>query len=137
MGTTNVDAIAVSGVALNPNEYQILNGFVAGVQTVAAKKVSFLIPFAAQIADIRAYLDTAPTGAAFVLDVNINGTTVFTTQANRPTIAISGNASTTTLPDVVAVAAGDRITVDVDVIGSGTAGSDLSVALSLKRQHPA
>lgn len=138
MGTTNFDAIAVgANIALNPNEYQVLAHYIAGVQTAAAKKVSFLVPFAATIADVRAYLDTAPTGAAFVLDVNINGTTVFTTQGNRPTIAIAGNASTTTLPDVVSVAAGDRITVDVDVIGSGTAGSDLSIAISLKRQHPA
>ena len=137
MGTTNVDALAVSGIALNPNEYQILTHYIAGTQTAAAKKVSFLVPFAATIADVRAYLDTAPTGAAFVLDVNLNGTTVFTTQGNRPTIAISGNASTTTLPDVVSVAAGDRITVDVDVIGSSVAGSDLSIAIALKRQHPA
>lgn len=139
MGTTNFDAIAVgpgAGVPLNPNEYQILHHYIAGAQTATAKKVGFLIPFDGTIVDIRAHLDTAPTGAAFILDVNKNGTTVFTTQGSRPTIAISGNASTTTLPDVVAVAAGDRLTVDVDVIGSSVAGSDLYISIAIKRGHP-
>jgi hypothetical protein len=125
MGRTDFDS-------LNQQSTELLTFFIAGAQTVAAKKASALVPMSGVITDIRAYADTAPTGAALIVDVNKNGTTVFTTQGNRPTIAISGNASTTTAPDVVAVAAGDRISVDVDQIGSGVAGSDLHVTVTIR-----
>lgn len=80
---------------------------------------------------IRAVLisvTTAPTGAAILVDINVNGTTIFTTQANRPSIAASAFASskvvtmnTTTMND------GDYLTADIDQIGSTVAGSNLTV----------
>lgn len=133
MPVTNFSQVSTDAGALNPNAQDTHTFFVAGAQTTGAKKLAFLAGFAGTITDIRAYLDTAPTGASFILDVNKNGTTLYTTQANRPTIAISGNASTTTLPDIVSIAAGDRVTVDIDQIGSTIAGSDLYVSISVKR----
>lgn len=135
MGVTNFDTVYAGGVQLNPYHEETIRFFVSGTQTTGTKKGGAIIGVAGTIVDVRAYLDTAPTGATFIVDVNINGTTAFTTQGNRPTIAISGNASTTTIPDVVAVAAGDRITFDTDQIGSGTAGSDLYVSVTLKRAN--
>jgi hypothetical protein len=76
-----------------------------------------------------ASVGTAPTGASLIVDVNKNGTTIFTTQANRPTIAISTNFDESGAPDVTTWADGDYITFDVDQIGSTVAGSDLVVAL--------
>jgi hypothetical protein len=73
--------------------------------------------------------NTAPTGAALVCDVNKNGTTIFTTQGNRPSVAISGNGGTMATPDVTSVADGDYLTVDVDVIGSTVAGADVTVGV--------
>jgi hypothetical protein len=73
--------------------------------------------------------NTAPTGAALVCDVNKNGTTIFTTQGNRPSVAISGNGGTMATPDVTSVADGDYLTVDVDVIGSTIAGADITVGV--------
>jgi hypothetical protein len=61
--------------------------------------------------------------------VNKNGTTIFTTQANRPTIAISGNTDESGVPDVTALADGDYLEVDIDQIGSTVAGSDLTVQI--------
>ncbi len=73
-------------------------------------------------------LGTANTGATFLVDVNKNGTTIFTDQSKRPSIAISGNKSTLGVPAVeVTLAAGDYLTFDVDQIGSTVAGSDLVV----------
>ncbi len=109
-----------------------LNHYGAGTQTAAAKKHQWIAPVAGTIVGVRARLDTAPTGAAAIYDLNINGVTAYTTQANRPTVAIAANDATTTLPDVVAVAAGDRISVDCDQIGSGTAGSDLTFSVAIK-----
>lgn len=77
---------------------------------------------------IRATVGAAPTGASLIVDVNKNGTTVFTTQANRPTIAAAGNTSgKVTNMDVTSIADGDYLTVDVDQVGSTVAGADLTV----------
>lgn len=76
----------------------------------------------------------APAGAAILVDVNINGTTIFTTQGNRPSIADGGNASSrVTNMDVTSIANGDYITVDIDQVGSTTAGQDLHVQLEVVR----
>lgn len=102
----------------------------AGTLTTGTGTLAFRAPFAMTLQHVRLYATTAPTGAAILVDVNKNGTTMFTTQGNRPTIAISANSETaTTAPDVTAVAAGDRITIDVDQVGSTIAGADLSVIL--------
>lgn len=93
------------------------------------------VPIALQVGSGRivavqaSVLTTAPTGASIIVDVNINGTTAFTTQANRPTIAATEFDSTSVLPDVTALADSDIITVDVDQVGSTLPGTDLLVAV--------
>lgn len=74
-----------------------------------------------------AYVDTAPTGSTAIFDVHKDGTTLYTTQGNRPTIAISGNASTETAPDVTAWAADSYLQADVDQIGSTIAGANATL----------
>lgn len=71
--------------------------------------------------------DTAPTGADIIIDIHKNGTTIFTNQANRPRIVAGANTGTTVTIDVPAWADGDYWTMDIDQVGSGVAGSDLSV----------
>jgi hypothetical protein len=81
------------------------------------------------ITAVRASVGTVPAGTAVIVDVNKNGVTVYTTQANRPTIAIGGTTATANNPDAASVAAGDYLTVDIDQIGSTTAGADLTVTV--------
>lgn len=69
----------------------------------------------------------APAGSPIIADVNKNGTTIFTTQPNRPTIPIGQFVDITSVPDVTAAVSGDYLTVDVDQIGSVTAGKNLVV----------
>ena len=79
---------------------------------------------------VRASVGTAPTGASLIVDVNKNGTTIFTTQSRRPTIAASGFTALSGTPiEVTALTTGDYLTVDVDQIGSTIAGSDLTVQI--------
>lgn len=105
-----------------------------GAQVVATGKIGFRVPEAGTYVGAAATLGTVNTGATFIIDVNKGGTTLYTTQARRPTIAISAANKTSTesgVPDgAVALAVGDIITVDVDQVGSTVAGSDLSVAIS-------
>lgn len=82
------------------------------------------------IRNIRATVGTAPTGASLIVDVNKNGSTIFSTQANRPTITAGNNSSgKVTAINTTTVADGDYLTVDVDQIGSTVAGSNLTVQI--------
>lgn len=101
----------------------------SGSLTVDVGVSKFRFPLAATILGISATVNTAPTGASIIFDVNKNGTTIFTNQANRPTIAASAlnTASEVTNMDVTSIAAGDYITVDVDQVGSTIAGADATV----------
>jgi hypothetical protein len=81
---------------------------------------------------VRASAGTAPTGQSLIVDVNIDGSTIFSTQANRPTIAAAANTSgKVTSMNTTSIATGQYFTVDVDQVGSGTAGADLTVAIGV------
>jgi len=86
-------------------------------------------PYDLTLVTARASVPTAPTGASIKVDVNKNGTTVFTDQSHRPTIAISGNTALDGGIDVVDVAIGDYLSFDIDQVGSTIHGSDLAVTL--------
>ena len=101
------------------------------VLTAATNKARFIAPCDGKILAVKACSLTTPVGSSIILDVNKGGTTIFTTQANRPTIAVT--TTTATLagePEVVNFVAGDVITVDVDQIGSGTAGTGFCVSIA-------
>lgn len=95
---------------------------VAGDIVVGAGTARFYLHNDATIVDVRASLGTAPDTTAAKVDVNKNafdgGGTLFTTQANRPTIDPAAYYSGLEVPDVTAALAGDYLTVDVDERGS-------------------
>lgn len=107
----------------------------AGGQTVGAGKRTFILPTGTwRLRDVEARLTTAPTGAAFLIDINKNGTTIFPTQGDRTSIAISANASSAHKPQGGAsFGGGDRLSYDVDVVGSTVAGSDLDISFLLEQ----
>lgn len=73
---------------------------------------------------------TAPTGGPLTIDVHKNGTTVFSAQAERPSIAAGTNKASAT-PKVtgnpVVLGKDEYLTIEVDVVGTTVAGSDLRV----------
>lgn len=102
---------------------------VPGALTTGTDKAAhFQMPDKALIDEVRCHVGTQPVGASVIVDVNDDGTTIFTTQGNRPEIADSTSDDTSGVADGgTAVAKDSVITVDIDQIGSGTAGSDLTV----------
>lgn len=102
-----------------------------GTLTVKVGGARFYLQANRTISYVMASVGTAPAGASVIVDVNRNGVTIFTTQANRPTITAGTNSDLTNTPDVTALSAGDYLTVDVDQIGSTTAGADLTVQIGL------
>jgi hypothetical protein len=74
--------------------------------------------------------NTAPTGADMRADVNKNGTSIFTTQGNRPTCSATTNGGgISATPDVTSLADGDYLTADIDVVGSTIAGANVTVGV--------
>lgn len=100
---------------------------VPGVITTGSGKGRYYAPTTMVISNVRAYVDTAPVGADIIIDVNRNGSTIFTTQANRPRITAGNNYDAASTPDLTGLAAGDYVTIDIDQIGSSVAGSYLTV----------
>lgn len=71
--------------------------------------------------------NTAPVGAAIIVDIHKNGTTIFTTQSNRPQIAAGANTGQSTTIEVASWLDGEYLTMEIDQVGSSTAGADLVV----------
>lgn len=78
------------------------------------------------ISAIRATLVT-PGTTATTIDANKNGTTLFTTQANRPSLGSGVVTQKVTNMDVTSWANGEYLTVDVDAAGTGADGLIIQV----------
>jgi hypothetical protein len=99
--------------------------FMADAVSTKVGKARAFPAVAGNITAIRVTLGTTG-GSATTVDVNKSGTTVYTTQANRPSITSAGVA-TATAPDVTAFNNTDNFTVDVDAAGPGA--TDLMVII--------
>lgn len=87
--------------------------------------------------DFRA--KTAPTAAALIADVNVDGTSLWaSTQANRPTITAAATSGTGTAFDTATISAGDVLTLDIDQVGSTIAGGQATLILegTVETQSP-
>jgi|TARA_R110000824_G_scaffold61146_6_gene162908 hypothetical protein len=119
-------------------------GTLTAATNQAAAVVSGLPDSGGTIEGTRITVVTAPTGATGIFDVHLNGTTIYTTQGNRPTIAISAKVSTeaaapSNAADPVVpwkVYNGDLLTVDCDQIGSSAAGAVAGIAITIKVDKP-
>ena len=93
-------------------------------------KSRFVLPYKVQNVNAALGVGTAPTGAAILVDINKAGTTIFTTQANRPTIADGATSGVySSNGDITPLAEADVIEIEIDQIGSGVAGADLTIII--------
>lgn len=108
-----------------------LSIFIDGTLAAATDAGKFVLPYGATINSVNIVLDEKGTAGSTIVDVHKNGTTIFTTQDNRPTAAYDdadGAASGT--PDVTSADAGDIITIDIDAVATGAAGLGVIIAMS-------
>ena len=85
-----------------------------------------------EIQSVVIYVDDIGTANETTVDMNINGVTAYTTQANRPSVAYDDVDKTDeTIPDVVSLVKGDIVTFDIDAVATGAI--DLSVTIIRKR----
>ena len=124
-------SLSIDGVLVVPVEAYTFS--ITGAVAVATGKSRIYLEGAYVVETVRAAVNTAPAGAALVVDVNKNGTTIYTDQSDRPSIAAGTNSATGNDPAVTTLAAGDYLTVDVDQVGSTAAGADLTVTVRVRR----
>ena len=100
--------------------------------TTGTEKATFRMPEAATITGVRASLTTAPVGSVLTVDVNKGGTSVLSTKL---TIDDGEKTSTTAATAAVIdtnqddVADDTEITIDIDTVGSTSAGAGLKVTI--------
>jgi hypothetical protein len=104
-----------------------------GTLSVSTGTLPFAAPVAMTITGFWVACGTAPTGAAIIVDVLKNGSTLWPTNpANRPKIgAGSKNSGGLAVPDVTALAAGDVLTISLVQVGSTVPGADLGLSMKV------
>jgi hypothetical protein len=116
-----------SGAATNlvgsPCEIQLAASDETTALTTGTSKVSFRMPFAMTLTEVRASLVTAQTsGAIFTVDINEAGVSVISTKLTIDNTELTSVTAAT--PPVIsdsALADDALITIDIDQIGDGTA----------------
>lgn len=106
-----------------------------GVLTTGNGDSRKYMQYPGDIVAVRLSVSTAPQGfgTRVIVDVNKNGTTVFTNQSNRPEIDWTDFTGDTTTIQAGSFAAGDYMRVDIDQVGSTFAGADLVVDIYYRR----
>lgn len=94
-----------------------------GEVALSSGRYQYPIRTAGTIVGVEARLGAAPDGQAVIVDVNKNGSTIFTTQSNRPTIAAGTNYSGVKVPGVTTISGSDYLTVDIDQVGVQPSGA--------------
>lgn len=88
------------------------------------------MPYAMTVTGVRASVNTAPVGSTIIVDINESGTSILSTKLS---IDASEKTSTTAATAAVisdsSLADDAEITIDIDQIGSSTAGTGLKVWL--------
>lgn len=92
--------------------------------TTGTAKVTFRMPYAFTLTDIRGSLNTVSSSGSPIIDVNEGGTTVMST--NKVLIDVSEKTSTTAVTAVTitdtSLADDAEMTIDVDTAGTGAKG---------------
>lgn len=98
--------------------------------TTGASKLTFRMPYAMILTEVRANVNTAPTGSTIIVDINESGSTILSTKLSiDATEKTSTTASTPAVISDANLASDAEITIDIDQIGSTIAGKGLKVWL--------
>jgi hypothetical protein len=92
--------------------------------------MTFRMPLAFTIEDIRASVTTAPSGSSIIVDITKNGTSIFTVGSTLSIDSGEETSSTSTSAyglTATSIAADDEIVIDVTQVGSVDAGTGLKI----------
>jgi len=107
-----------------------MDWFIGGTLATGVVKKRWIANHAGKIVRTRVYADTAPTGQAIIVDTRINGSSIWASQGDMAQIADGANSGASSIKSPPAsYNAGDIIDQEIEQVGSGTAGADLTVTL--------
>lgn len=98
--------------------------------TTGDDKVQFRMPFAFTVTEVRASVNTAPTGAAISVQIQESGSDILSTPISIDISETSSESAAT--PPVISdssLADDAIIAIDLDAVGSTVAGTGLKVAI--------
>jgi hypothetical protein len=106
-----------------PTEIQLAASDETTALTAGTAKVTFRMPYAMTVTEVRASLTTAQaSGSIFTVDINEGGATILSTKLTIDnTETTSTTAATPAVISDTALADDAEITIDIDQIGDGTA----------------
>jgi len=122
-------AISYRTLPANGRQY-VFNHYIVGNETTGIK-AEFPVHFYGGISDVIVDAETAPAGSTSIVDIHLNGTTIYTTQGNRPTLTASDTGLYTEAgePQITALVPGDILLIEIDQIGSGTAATRIKYSV--------
>ena len=130
------DTVIVSRESRSSNIVDILEYYSNAAITTGTAKKEWVPGFYGRILDVIIDSETANSGEATdIADININGTTIYTTQGNRPTLPTldTGMWGEAAEPEVVTFEPDDIISLDIDQIAT-TGSARVKVAILLGRR---
>ncbi|MCP4984840.1 MAG: hypothetical protein GY928_01885 [Colwellia sp.] len=98
--------------------------------TTGVAKLTFRMPHAMTLTEVRASVGTAPTGSTIIFDINESGATILSTKLSID--ATEKTSTTAATPPVISdssLADDAEITIDIDQIGSTIAGAGAKITL--------
>jgi len=112
-------AVAPRDNRVGVNTY-IMEHYTVAALTTGTNKHQWIAPFNLRIVDVIVNSEAGGSGGtSTIVDVNRNGTTIYTTQANRPTLLLADTGQYAEAPDAtLRCNAGDVIAYDIDQITS-------------------
>lgn len=117
------------------NVRHIFEDYSSGAITSGTVKREWVVPFDCHILDVICDSETAGSGGTSdIIDVNRNGTTIYTTQANRPTLLVTntGMFAEAGEPEVRQLVAGDVLSYDIDQIATtGSARFKIAILVGM------
>lgn len=104
---------------------------VDGALAVCSDVGSYVSPGASVINAVYIRCETPGTAGSTIIDVHLNGVTIFTVQGNRPILAWNDpdGVAKSGVPDVISLAENDVLTADIDQVATGA--EDLVVVIDI------
>jgi len=122
-GGVSANTISATTYQNLPTEIQVAASDETTALTTGTAKVTFRMPYAMTVTEVRGSLTTAQTsGSIFTVDINESGTSILSTKLTIDnTEKTSVTAATPPVISDTSLADDSEITVDIDQVGDGTA----------------
>ncbi len=118
-------SIAATGL---PSVIQVACSDESTALTAGTGKVTFRMPYAMNLTEVRSNVVVAPSGSTLIVDINQTGVSILSTELSID--AGEKTSVTAATPAVISSSSlgdDDEITIDIDQIGSSVAGAGLKI----------